>query len=286
MTHLAVLSDIHGNLPALEAVMTDMAQFEIDRVIVAGDIINWGPQSAEVIEIVTREGWAVIRGNNEFYLLNYNTPRQPAHWVDYSLLPWLYGQLKGRWHNLIATWPDELSLQFPDAPPIRVFHASPADHWRGIHPLMSDAEIAAKLENVTEPVAIGAHTHLGMNRQVGRWQMLNPGSVGVPLDGLGGASYMLLRGDASGWQPTFRRVPFATAPVLAAFEAQHFVEEYGTVARLVMKEFETARMHVHPFNVWKRTYHPDAPVTESLVQAFEQADPWPYIPLEYHLNRS
>src|SRR5690606_21224585 len=104
------------------------AQFAIDRVIVAGDVVNWGPCSAEVLEIVTREGWAVIRGNNEFYLLNYNTPRQPAHWADYHLLPWLYHQLKGRWHQVIATWPDELSLQFPDAPPVRVVHDAPGDH--------------------------------------------------------------------------------------------------------------------------------------------------------------
>ena len=61
MTRLAVLADLHGNLPALEAVLQDLSQFRVDRVIVAGDVVNWGPFSAQVLERVTREGWAVVR---------------------------------------------------------------------------------------------------------------------------------------------------------------------------------------------------------------------------------
>src|SRR5690242_4951955 len=102
MTRLAILSDIHGNLPALEAVIQDLDQFQVDHVIVAGDVINWGPFSAQVVERVVREGWAVIRGNNEFYLLDYNTPRAPRLWQsdDWPLLPWLHAQLAGHWHSV------------------------------------------------------------------------------------------------------------------------------------------------------------------------------------------
>jgi predicted phosphodiesterase len=129
MTRLAILADIHGNLPALEAVLQDLSQFKMDHVIVAGDVINWGPFSAQVMERVTREGWAVIRGNNEFYVLDYNTPRAPSEWEEYSLLPWLHRQLNGHWRNVIAAWPDALSLRFPDAPPLRVVHGSPRSPW-------------------------------------------------------------------------------------------------------------------------------------------------------------
>ena len=61
----AVLADIHGNLPALEAVLADLAQFEVEQVVVAGDLINWGPCSAAVVERVVAAGWAIVRGNNE-----------------------------------------------------------------------------------------------------------------------------------------------------------------------------------------------------------------------------
>ena len=61
MTRLAVLADIHGNLTALQAVMDDMAQFDVDQVVVAGDSINWGPFSREVLEIITARNWAIVR---------------------------------------------------------------------------------------------------------------------------------------------------------------------------------------------------------------------------------
>ena len=75
MTTLAILADIHGNMPALEAVIQDLRQVAVDHVVVAGDCINWGPFSQEVVERIAREAWAVIRGNNEFYLLDYQTGR-------------------------------------------------------------------------------------------------------------------------------------------------------------------------------------------------------------------
>ena len=285
MTRLAILADIHGNLPALQAVMADMTQFQFDHVVVVGDVVNWGPHSAEVMEIVTREGWTVIRGNNELYLLEYNTPRQPAHWKTYDLLPWLYEQLQGRWHSYLALWPDELSLRFPDAPAVRVFHGAPGNPWQSLHPLMTDAEVGSLLVGVTEHTILAGHSHLAMSRRVGPWHIINPGSVGVPLDGDFTARYVLLEGDESGWQPTFRKVAFDNAAVFEAFERQRFVERYGAVARLVVKEFETARLQVHPFNLWKRACYDSQPVTWEMLAEFEQTDPWPYIPPEYHLNR-
>src|SRR6478672_5600461 len=81
----AVLADIHGNLPALEAVMADLAHFAVEQVVVAGDLINWGPDSAAVVEQVTAAGWAALRGNNEYYLLDAGTPRAPAQWAEWQL---------------------------------------------------------------------------------------------------------------------------------------------------------------------------------------------------------
>jgi predicted phosphodiesterase len=285
MTRLAVLSDIHGNLPALEAVLADMQPFAVDQVVIAGDVVNWGPFSAAVMERVARENWAIIRGNNEFYLLEYNTLRQPAHWKSYTLLPWLYYELKGRWHQVIASWPDEISLRFPDAPPIRMFHGSPGNPWVSLTPLTSEAEIRSKLANIEESTIICGHSHLAMSRRVGRWHILNSGTVGVPLDGLFTAGYMILDGDASGWTPIFRRIPFDYAPLFAEFERQRFVETYGVTAHLLVEEFRTARLQVHPYNEWRKAHHPNVPDSPALLDLFSTADKWAYTPLEYHLNR-
>src|SRR5690348_6158021 len=125
MTKLAILSDIHGNLPALEAIAADFAQCKVDQVVIAGDLINLGPYSADVIDRALESSWSVIRGNHEFYLLDYQTSRAPASRNDptrWSLLRWSYQQLGEERRRRIATWPDRLSLRFPDGPPVLVAH--------------------------------------------------------------------------------------------------------------------------------------------------------------------
>jgi predicted phosphodiesterase len=261
-----------------------MAAFKPDHVIVAGDIVNWGPFSAEVTDIVTREGWAVMRGNNEFYLLDYNTPRQPPHWKNYTLLPWLHEQLTGRWHNIISAWPDELTLCYPDAPPVKVIHGLPGNPWRGLHPLLSDDEIAAHLEPIRENTVIAAHTHLTMERRVGRWHLINPGTVGAPLDGEMAARYMIVDGDGDGWRATFRKLAYDTASLFAEFERQRFVERFGITAELVVKEFVTGRLWVYPFILWMRAHAPEQTESRELLAQFLASDVWAYTPPEYRLN--
>jgi predicted phosphodiesterase len=284
MTRLAILADLHGNLPALEAVQADLAQFSVDQVVVAGDVINWGPSSAEVAARVLEAGWAVIRGNNEFYLLDYGTPRAPAAWADtnqWALLPWLRQQLPNPWTAVIAAWPDTLSLRFPDAPPVRVVHGSPRGNAEPIHSAATEAEIADMLAGVREPLLIAAHTHLAMDRQVNGWHILNPGSVGVPLDGRHLARYLLLEGDSRGWRPTFRAVPIDPAPVLVEFERQGFLESCGVVGELVMEEYRHARLELLPFVVWRQSCFPNQPLSYDLLAEYRRIDPLPYVPSEY-----
>jgi predicted phosphodiesterase len=287
MTKLAILADIHGNLPALEAVADDLACRGVDRVVVAGDLINWGPFSAAVLERVARAGWAVIRGNHEFYLLDYDTPRAPAAWRDrarFSLLPWLHRQLAGPWQTAIAAWPDTLSLRFPDAPPLRVVHGSPASPWLGIRLTDADRRVEAMLAGVEETTLLVGHIHRALDRTVGGRRVLNPGPVGVPLDGHFGASYLLLEGGGDGWTPTFRRVPYDRAPLFAEFARQRFVEECGAIGRLVVEEFATARPRVTPFLRWRAACCPDAPLTVDLLAAFAAADLWDCTPPVSRVN--
>lgn len=287
MTRLAVLSDIHGNLPALDAVLTDLAQLKIDQTVVPGDVVNWGPFSAQVMERVVREGWQVVRGNNEFYLLDYDTPRAPVEWNDagrFPMLPWLHRQLNGRWQNAIAGWPDSLSLQFQDAPPIRVFHGTPRDNKEPIFPITPAREVEAMLAGIDETTIVAAHTHLIMDRQVGRWHILNAGSVGAPVDGNSTASYMLLDGNADGWHAALRRVTFDYAPVFEEFARQRFVDECGVVGRCVIEEFRTARLQLSPFLNWRAANCPGTPFAMSLFDEFSKIDKWAYTPLAYHVN--
>ena len=271
VTRVAVLADIHGNLPALEAVLADLAQFPVDQVIVAGDVINWGPFSAQVTERVLAADWAVIRGNHEYYLLDYGTPRAPALWNDldhFSTLPWLRRQLAGRLHSRIASWPDTITLRPPDAPPLRVVHGTPRSPWEPIYPWMSTEELGGILDGVEEETIVTAHIHLPFDQRFDRWHIVNPGSVGLPLDGTWEASYLILDGDADGWRATFRRVPFSNEAVFAEFARQGFVEECGVIGELIVEEFRSSDLQIVPFLRWRAAVCPDAPFSPATLAAF------------------
>jgi predicted phosphodiesterase len=283
MTRLAVLADIHGNLPALDAALRDLAGRAVDDVVVAGDVINWGPFSREVLEVAHGSRWPVVRGNNEYYLLDWDTPRAPADWTldAFPVLPWLHAQLGRDWQRVIAAWPDTLSLRYPDAPPLRVVHGSPRSAWEAIYPDGPDDELDQVLAGVEERYVVAGHSHLPMDRRAGRWRIFNPGSVGLALDGTYDACYLLLDGDGDGWRPTFRRVASDRAAVLDAFERERFVERCGVVGQLIVEEFRTARIQLHAFVRWRQKRHPGRPVTWDLLNEFGDEERWAHMGAPY-----
>ena len=286
MTRLALLADIHGNLPALEAVIADMAGEQLNQVIVAGDLINMGPFSPQVLQTVFERGWPAIRGNHEMYLLDYGTAWQPDEHRKWSILPLVAEQLGDVWRARIAVMPDELTLRFPDAPPLRVLHGAPGNPFRTIDRLSDKAEACALLCAVAERSVICGHYHLPFERQLGDWQVINPGPVGIPMDGLRDACYAILEGDKKGWRVEHRRVPVDYTPLFAEFERLEFVKRCGLEGRLIIEQFRLARTLFSPFRRWLRELHPDREWSESLLDAFlASGQLWHYLSPRYRYNR-
>ena len=287
MTKLAILSDIHGNLPALEAVLFDLNNFHVDHVIVPGDVINFGPFSRRTAQIVIEQGWSVIRGNNEYFLVDYKTPRAPKEWNDpiqFTPIAWLNRQFDLDLKNRIACWPDALNLRFQDAPPIQVFHGAPDNPWGSIYPTMSDQEIEKLLDPIQADIVICGYTHLPMDRQVGRWRMFNPGSVGVPLDGIFSASYMILEGNEKGWEPTFRRIPFDYQAIFEEFERSGYNKESGPIGKLMLEIFRTARPLFGYFH-WHEVHRKNSLYTVESVEDFlRDCKWWEFAYPAYHIN--
>jgi predicted phosphodiesterase len=292
MTRLAVLNDIHGNLPALDAVIEDMAHYAPDAVVVAGDLINLGPFSTEVLERVFARDWAVIRGNHEFYLLNYDTPRAPEHWRHYTTPGWLRRTIPAPLQRRIAALPDTLMLVYPDAPPLRVVHGYPDTPWDGMYPNTPDEEVLSHYQDVEEEMIVCGHIHLTQERhlhQNGRsWQIANAGSLGVPLNGRPGeAPYMLLDGDAHGWQVTYLQVGYDLTPLLDALESDAYRDVHGAYAALYTEEFRTARLRIWPFNQWRAQRYPGMPPTQAMTDEFLALGDgiWDYTHPDFWLNR-
>jgi len=286
MIRLALLSDIHSNLPAFEAVLDDLRPFAPDKIIVAGDVVNWGPFSAQVVERLLSEKCVVIRGNNELYLTDWQTERMPTAWRNFTLPPYTLAQLGSALLNEIATWPDTVCLRFHGASAVRVVHGSPRSPFEPIFPTTSEEDAAAMLKGVEETTVLAAHSHLSLDRQIGRWHLLNAGSVGNPLDGDLRGSYMLLEGDVNGWHGVLRKVPFDAERVYREFERTGFVEQCGPVGHLVVKEYHTAQVEVLPFLEWHRATCPDEPITMALLESYNKIDRLAYCPAPYRINQA
>lgn len=285
MTRIAVLTDIHGNLPALEAVIADMVAYEPQHVVVGGDMINGAPFSPEVLERIYSLRWGLIRGNHEFYLLDYRTPREPAARKGHLTFGYLHKQLIGYWYDKIAALPDMLTLYYPDAPPIRIAHGIPGDHFRAILPEHPAEEVRARLDGVWETTYVGGHYHLALERWVDHWHIINPGSVGMPADGIREAGYVILDGDASGWRATFRRVPYDIGLIIEAYEKLNLIEQLGAIGLLTYRSLIVARPLVNAFLDWKTIHCPDEPESLALAEAFlKSGRVWDAIPQSYKVN--
>jgi len=156
---------------------------------------------------------------------------------------------------------------------MRVFHGSPRSPWQSLFPTLTDTEIEAFLEDVQEETVIAGHTHLSMDRQCSRRHFLNPGSVGMPLDGLPTASYMILEGDEHGWRAVLRRIPFLFEPIFQEFQRIGFVEECGVVGQLIVDAFKTPRPGSGFFH-WKETHFPEAQFTWDLYHEYSAQCQW------------
>ncbi|MHB8626766.1 MAG: metallophosphoesterase family protein [Aggregatilineales bacterium] len=279
MTRLAVLADIHGNLPALEAVFEDMKQFTIDQVVVAGDVVNLGPFSRQVMERLAAEHCTVMRGNHELYVTSHS---QKLAWPWPSSLT--IEQLGAHWLDVITAWPDTLTLNFRDAPTVRVVHGSPHSPYESILPTMTDTEIEDMLTGVKESTVIAAHTHLALDRQVGGWHLLNPGSVGAPIDGILAASYLILDGNQAGWHGFHRRVPFDSERILREFERIEFIARCGVVGQRVVEQYHSARPELYAFLEWRRAICPDAPLTMALLEPYSKVNRFDFMLPAYRVN--
>ena len=277
MTRLAALADIHGNLPALEAVLDDLEGWRPDAIVHAGDAVCWGPRSREVLERLAAVGATGVRGNNEYYLLDGGTARMPESWRHYGLIPPLIEDVGPTWRDRIAAWPDAVSLRFPDGPPIHLCHGRPGDPWNGLY---DDEPVPPSLLALPEPIVLTAHIHLAMDARIGTKRVVNPGAVGVPLDGDRRAAYARLEATGDDWHVEFRRVAYDLDALERDWAATRFLERNGPMATLVMREFRTARLTVVPFLRFRAEEMPNATEGEALAR-FDDAARLRHTPPRY-----
>jgi predicted phosphodiesterase len=255
MATIALLSDIHGNLPALEAVAEDIRSHSPDATFVLGDMINGCPWSDRVLDRLLEYDWPMLLGNHDDAVSQLNTARMEPRYADrlrYATLWWTRAQLAPRHAALLVSLPTERQLALGGVAPLRLVHGVPGNFFVGLRPDSPESWAARQLGSVSEGVVAGGHTHVPMIRQVRRWLVINTGSVAACYDGDPRASYALLHGDGHGWNAEIRRVAYDLDAVDAGYHTTGLLVEGGVMAEMFRRSVLSGLPWVSDFTWWIR----------------------------------
>lgn len=234
---IAILSDIHGNSIALDAVLEDIrAQGGVDAYWVLGDLAAIGGDPVGVLERVAALPAAhVIRGNTDRFLVTGErpapTPEQcqanPELWLAClevaNSFAWTQGMVTGAgWVDWLAGLPLESRMALPDGTRVLRVHASPGhDDGPSVHPGVSQAALSSLVAECEADLVLVGHTHWPMELRVAGVHLVNVGSVSNPLPPDLRASYMILEADEAAHRLQHRQVAYDRAAVVAELQRVH-----------------------------------------------------------------
>lgn len=249
---IAVLADIHGNLPALEAVLDDIEGLAVDRVIVNGDSVNRGAQSVEVARLLaTRDHEATLGNHDDLMLMAVaEDPTLGDTLVDpfWASIRVTAAKLEaGGYLANVRSLPMTIRVAVPGAPTLLVSHGSPRHYREGYGPSLTPEVISEIVDECPADVLIGSHTHRPHLQRWARYTVLNTGSVGAPFNGDPRAQYLVLELRGGAWVPEFRRVPYDLAGAVAAYATSGLLEEGGLSGHIFRSELVHARSYMVPF---------------------------------------
>ena len=193
---VAALYDIHGNLPALEAVLEEIRQAGVDHIVVGGDVLP-GPMPRETLTRLRDLDIPVqfIRGNGEREILEQRAGRVPAVPEQFQeVMRWVAEQLDPEHEQWLAGWPQTLHMEIPGLGEVLFCHATPRSDTEIFTRLTQEDRLLPIFEGVNAPLVVCGHTHMQFDRTVGGIRVVNAGSVGMPF-GQPGAYWLLLGPD-------------------------------------------------------------------------------------------
>ena len=194
---VAALYDIHGNLPALDAVLRDVREAAVDQIVVGGDVVL-GPMPKECLARVLELDIPTlfVKGNCDREVVSrmsgLNAPSNLPQQVQESL-SWVAAQLSPKDRSSMDEWPKSVSLNVPKVGRVLFCHATPQNDVDIFTKLTPESRVLPMLSGADATVIVCGHTHMQFDRRVGRYRVVNAGSVGMPF--AEPAAYWLLIGD-------------------------------------------------------------------------------------------
>ena len=217
-----VVSDIHSNLAALDAVLDDAGRW--DAAISAGDTVGYGPNPEECVERLYFKGFRCVAGNHDRAVSTvetdwFNDDAQEAIRINRGQLSW--GSL-----GWLGKLPTELKIEF-DGFKVSVYHGSPTEPLTSyIYPETAEVHAEEYLRLTDSDIILLGHTHIPYRIERKGRLMLNPGSVGQPRDGDPRASYLILETDPL--RAEHRRVEYSIDATAEAIDATGLPHRFAT----------------------------------------------------------
>jgi predicted phosphodiesterase len=254
----ALLADIHGNLPALEAVLDDIRQRSVDQILIAGDLACGCPFPRETLDLLRSLACPCIRGNNETYLLKMRAGSMHPDTrtcLSWGSTRWTYAQLSPSDLDWIAALPEQLSLDGQSGS-LRLVHGSPRSENEGLIPgrdpaglaLMRQLKVLGEAQDpvplseilalIPERVLVCGHYHVPWMQREDERLVVNPGSVGVSTHGQARACYALLEDRAGQWNVEFFTREYDIRRCSLAYETSGLLAAGGAFARAYRYDVE------------------------------------------------
>jgi predicted phosphodiesterase len=221
MTRVALLSDIHGNLLALDAVLADMALGgPFEHIVVAGDLVWSGPWPAEVVDRVQALGATVIQGNTDAFFARTPVDTPPGKRADRfdEHLSWMRERLGVSRVRYLAGLPFSYRISPATGHDLLIVHANPADQEHDLRPTLKESELDALLlldgdAPDWKALAFG-HIHTPYQRIWRDRLLVDVASVGLPMDGDARAAYAILTWNGNAWTAEHHRVAYPVPEVI------------------------------------------------------------------------
>jgi len=219
---IAIVSDIHGNRIAFEAVLADLRQASPDLILHGGDLPHGGSSPANIVDQIRSLGWPGVLGNTDEVLFKPESLEEfasqssapPALWA--AIREMVAATREALGDQRIAWLRDLPCIEVQD--PIALVHASPESTWRSPGHTASDAELQSVYSPLGQSIVIYGHIHHAFIRTVSGMTVANTGSVSLSYDGDRRAAYLLL--DDS--KPSIRRVDYDVEQEIRAYSASGF----------------------------------------------------------------
>jgi predicted phosphodiesterase len=181
---LALISDIHGNLFALDAVLHDIARRQIRHILCLGDVASGGPQPCEVIQRLREINCPIVMGNTDDWLLHPQLKERDTIFSrnNQDIEYWSAQQLSSDDKDFIRTFASTFECQLNETTMLLGYHGSPRSFSEKILPTTSDETLEQVYAQTSAQLLAGGHTHIQMFRRYQTRLIINPGSIGMALD--------------------------------------------------------------------------------------------------------